>query len=120
MIVAVTSPDPVSIGMFTDFLSKGALPGAALVNINALLSAEAQSAIVEGALSDMPGRDIVFRHKTRRRVSPAKVPPVLMERADCVVAFDLYSTHPEVLKSCPGWTENVVSSFEGAASGEGP
>lgn len=74
MIVAITSPDSVSIGMFTDFLTKGPLSGAALVNINALLSEEAQTQIVEEALSDMPGRDIVFRHKTRRKKSPSKLP----------------------------------------------
>lgn len=119
MIVAVTSPDPVSIGMFTDFLTKkGFLPGASLVNINALLSEEAQTKIVEEALSDMPGRDIVFRHKTRRRMTPSKVPALLMERADCVIGFDLYSMHPEVLKSSPGWTENVVPAFESAVSDE--
>jgi hypothetical protein len=119
MIVAITSPDVLSIGMFTDFLAKGPLRGAAKVNLNGLLSEASLLAVVEAALADMPGRDIIFRHKTRRWNSGVELPTSLVEKSDCVIGFDLYSTHPEVLKNFPGWTENVVSAFEVATSGEG-
>jgi len=112
MIIAITSPDAISINMFTEFLTKGILRGAAMVNISGLLSADFQTKLVEDAVSSLPGRDIIFRHKTRRLKAISKLPELLMEKADCVVAFDLYSTHPEVLKNFPGWTENVVSDFE--------
>ena len=112
MIVVITSPDTISINMFTQFLVGGPLRGASQVNVSGLLSADFQAAHVEEALLAFSGRDIIFRHKTRRRKAPNKLPEVLMEKADCVVAFDLYSTHPEVLKNYPGWTENIVSDFE--------
>lgn len=111
MIVAVTSPDSITISMFTEFLRKGRLQGAPFVNLNGLLSADVLDSIVEESLK-RPYRDIIFRHKTRHRLQPTKVPPLLMDRADSIIGFDLYSMHPETIKSCQGWTEIVLSEWK--------
>jgi hypothetical protein len=110
MVVVITSPDIISIGMFTDFLRKKFLPGCPMVNLNALMSEQYLTSIAEDSLKRHPD-GVIFRHKTRRRMQPAKVPSILQEKADCMVGFDLYSTHAEVLKSFPGWTDSVVQAW---------
>jgi hypothetical protein len=111
MILVITSPDSLSIGMFSDYVSKRFMSVPALINISGLLSEDFQSAVVEQSLSSLSGRDIIFRHKTRKMVALNKLPATLTEKADCIVSLGLYSNHPEVVKNFPGWTENVISSY---------
>jgi hypothetical protein len=112
MILVVTSPDVLSIGMFFDYVHKYHLPSSIFVNLNGLLSDEFLSGIVDETLKRHPaGSDIVFKHKTRRKLIPERLPKNLIEKADCIVGFDLYSTHAVVVKSFQGWTDSVVSSY---------
>jgi len=111
MVLVVTSPDSISIGMFTDFVRSSCMKDARIVNLNALLSPDNQWTICCDALSRFKGQDIIFRHKTRSTMSSVKVPPELFNAADCVIGFQMYSVHPEVLKSFQGWTETVLPAY---------
>jgi len=111
MILVVTSPDSISINMFADYVAKNHLADPVFVNLNGLVSEDTQAFIAMMAVEDHPGRNMIFRHKTRRRLLPNKVPKALVEKADCVIGFDLFSNHAEVVKSCQGWTDSVVSAY---------
>lgn len=112
MIIVVTSPDSISIGMFVDFLKKTRMPDFKFVNLNALMGSDAMMVVVDETLKRYPSSDVVFKHKTRKRLLPSKLPQRLVDIADCIIGFDLYSQHPEVLKSYRGWTDSVVSEYE--------
>jgi len=111
MILVVTSPDAQSINMFVDFLQKKYLPDSIFVNVNGLLSEEFVTGIFNDALQRHPTMDVIFKHKTRKKLAPTKLPKAILDRADCVIGFDLYSTHCEVLKSFQGWTDSVVQAY---------
>lgn len=112
MIVVITSPDTLSLSMFTEYLRKNHLKDSVIVNLNGLLSRDIIMKVVDDALSRHPAQDIIFRHKTNKKLQPKKIPDRLFERADFIVGFDLYSTHAEVQKSCQGWSDSVVSSWQ--------
>jgi hypothetical protein len=84
---------------------------ATVVNLNSLFSSDRLEEIVEHTLSN-PYTDVLFRLKTRRKAQPTKIPSNLMDKADCIVSFDLYSLHAEVLKPLQGWTEEVIKAWD--------
>lgn len=112
MILVVTSPDVLSIGMFVDFVRKYYMPDSTFINMNGLLSDDFLSGIVDETMKRHPaGSNIIFKHKTRKKLLPDRLPKNLVDKADCIVGFDLYSTHANVVKSFQGWTDSVVSAY---------
>jgi len=115
MIVVITSPDNLSINMFSSFLQETRMSSALIVNLNGLLSSDVLEGIATQSI-ESTSKDIIFRHKTRRKFLPAKIPSFLTEKADCIIGFDLYGMHARVVKSFPGWTENLIQEWDSFVS----
>jgi len=111
MIIVITSPDNISIGMFYEYLRKYHLKDSVFVHLNGLMPSEIASSVVEDAIKRHPTGNIIFKHKTRSSLKPNKIPQNLQDKADSIIGFALYSTHAEPLKSAPGWTDSVIQGW---------
>lgn len=102
--LTIASPDKISLGMFSSFLSSAVGAGFQLINLHYLAS----TGLLESTLNDFHSSSdkAIFRFYAggKNSMDPmSRVPAKLMEVSDAVVWFDRYSTEYKLLKDTIGF-----------------
>ena len=80
-------------------------------SLNCLYSSEIiASKIMEILDLSQRGRDILIRYKTK--VQTKIIDPLVIEKSDLVVKFDIFSTEPEVIKGLNPSSESILSRWK--------
>jgi len=100
MYIIVASPDKISLGMFIEFYRNHIDIGSPMGSMQYLISEEGLKNFLEAFKNQYPDRGIIsYYAKKKINVDPLIViPKILIEWADVVLWFDLYSTEIRSLK----------------------
>ena len=97
-IYTVISPDKLSMSMFSDFFQSVIGGMTKIIDINCLTSKSIQESIFEEAQLNLKNiSNILVRYKTKHK-TVIDLPVKISENSNCIIKFDLFSTHPEVIK----------------------
>jgi hypothetical protein len=99
MIITVSSPDKLTLSMFSDFFKSLYSSDVKLVDLTCLYSPEIiDSKMLELAtLSQKSKRDILIKYKTKPQTK--ELPQVILDSSDVVIKFEIYSLEPEIIKA---------------------
>ncbi len=110
-ILTIASSDKMTISMFYDFYKSIYSSDIKAVDLNCLYSSEViSSKIMELLDLSQRGRDILIRYKTK--VQTKIIDPLVIEKSDLVIKFDIFSTEPEVIKGLNPSTEAIISRWK--------
>jgi len=120
LVVIVASPDKLSISMFCDFLKKtyGSYnPSFVMKDVSCLYSSDIQESLIKRVIEEAGDDSIaVIRYYIKKKTDLKKVSPLIWDKSDYLIKFDIYSNTPELLKvpSEPyfanlldNWKENI-------------
>jgi len=101
--IIVISADKLSQSMFCSYLSQISLIGKEVVvrDINLLYSPDVQEQMIDEFLTQLDKSQLLvvkYKIKINTDMDKFKLPPKIQDAASYIVLFDMYSTHPEVLK----------------------
>jgi hypothetical protein len=110
-IITIASSDKMTISMFHDFYKSLYSSDIKAIDLNCLYSSEIiASKIMEILDLSQRGRDILIRYKTK--VQTKIIDPLVIEKSDLVVKFDIFSTEPEVIKGLNPSSESILSRWK--------
>jgi len=111
MITTIASSDKLTLSMFSDFYKTLYSPDMRLIDLSCLYSEDILKTKLN-EISEMAnsGRDIFIKFKMKPQTKV--IPPLLIEKSDLLIKFDIYSTVPEVIKDFGPETENLLNRWK--------
>ena len=109
-IITIASPDKISLGMFTNFLSKVLGKNFHLLYCHSLMSPEAVEVFVNDSTTRF--EQIVFRYYAKKKINKKPknvIPSKILGVSDLVIWLDLYSVEPKIVKDEPKNFERLFS-----------
>jgi hypothetical protein len=113
-IVTIVSPDKITQSMFSDYFRKmNNMSEVVVLDINSLFSPEVQENALNQAIEHVKSGSnegssvILIKYKVKARTEPI-LNTLIEDSSELVVKFDLFSTHPIILKDL---SEGSYSSF---------
>ena len=123
-ILTVISPDKLSMSMFCDFYSSIYVGEDTLkiIDLNCIFSKEAISSKVQELIDsckDYSHGIIKFKTKVQ---TVLVISPEIEKYSDYIIKFDMFSSHPDILKDTDGkgkliverWNNNIIKLNGGA------
>jgi hypothetical protein len=108
-IYTIISPDKLSMSMFSDYFQSIVSGVVRVIDINCLTSKPLQEAVFEETLKVSEKYSyLLVKYKTKIK-TVLDLPASIFEKSNYIIKFDLFSTHPEVIK---GSLDNVKSLIE--------
>ena len=124
MVLCVVSPDMVSMSMFLDFYRQRIIPGLPSVihDMDCLLSRDRQSELFSIAYGNAGKHESILVRYRIRKNTQLQLPDELEHACHYIIKFDIFSSHPEVIKDS-GDLDEVLKAWEvwvGELDGKGP
>jgi hypothetical protein len=104
-VITVVSPDKITQSMFADFYKASNQSTSVVITleINSLFSPEVQNHALSEAIDHIKGKAnedsaiILIKYRTKAK-SNILINKDIEDASNTVIKFDLFSTHPEILK----------------------
>jgi len=118
MIITLLSPDKLTPSMFCDFVSHTYLKNqnVSIKETNNLYDIDYQEKVYK-SLEDLRNQvNVLIKYKIKHNTPIESLPNIVFEISDYVLKFDIFSTHPEIIKDndsayfkgvCDHWEEAV-------------
>jgi hypothetical protein len=109
-ICTVISPDKLSMSMFYDFLrSFGGSVKA--VDFNCLNTKSMQQAMFEELVNNYKSEDLILIKYKIKPQTVLNLPQIVKEKSHYIIKFDMFSTHPELIKDADGKGKNIIEEW---------
>ena len=111
MIITIASSDKLTLSMFSDFYKTLYSPDMRLIDLSCLYSEDILE-IKINEISEMAngGRDVFIKYKMKPQTKV--IPPLLIEKSDLLIKFDIFSTVPEIIKEFGPETESILNRWK--------
>lgn len=97
-IFTIISPDKLSMSMFSDYFQSTVSGIVRVIDINCLTSKPLQEAIFDEAIKTSEKFNyLLIKYKTKLKTI-LDIPASISEKSNYIIKFDLFSTHPEVIR----------------------
>jgi hypothetical protein len=97
--------------MFGDFYRSLYSSDIKMMDLNCLYSKDVLETKINGFLEvSKRGRDILIKFKMKTQTK--EIYPILIEKSDLVIKFDIFSTEPEVIKECGSNTSVIIDRWK--------
>ena len=112
-VITIISPDKLSMSMFCDFY-RSAFIGEKLYKIldmNCLNSSKAQELIVLDFFKNNKDlSEVIVKYKIKSQTK-LQIPKALEDVSNYIVKFDIFSTHPELIKDSDQKGKGIVERW---------
>jgi hypothetical protein len=111
MIITIASSDKLTLSMFSDFYKNIYSPDIKIVDLICLYSPEVISSKMEEFVEiAAKGRDVLIKYKIKTQTKD--YPPIILEKSDILIKFDIFSTEPEIIKGFNPTTESLLNRWK--------
>ena len=110
-IVTIASSDKLTLSMFSDFYKNIYSPDVKIIDLTCLYSSDIISSKMEELIElSKTGRSILIKYKIKTQTKI--IDPIILEKSDLVIKFDIYSTEPELIKGLSPDTESMLNRWK--------
>jgi len=111
MIITIASSDKLTLSMFGDFYKSLYSLDIKMIDLNCLYSEDVLAIKIKEILEiGRKGRDIFIRYKMKTQTK--EISPILIEKSDLLIKFDIFSTEPEIIKGCGSNTSIIIDRWK--------
>lgn len=110
MIVLIGSPDKISLGMFSDFLTTVVRPFP-VADFHYLVSSDFLDSLVEEFLQENQ-EDALIRYYANKKIKQQSLPQKLINAAEIVVWLPRFSVQVEIVKDKDGFVEGLMPRWK--------
>lgn len=117
MLITLISPDKTSMAMFVDFYMQLYDRDAKVFDTNSLFSGDIREkffkALKEQNLEEKKKRTYIVKFFTKPQTDIDQlIGEGCREMSDLIIRFDMFSTHPELIKDNPEISKNMMDRWE--------
>jgi len=114
MIITLASSDKLTLAMFSDFYRSIYASNALISDLSYLYSPDILSSFIDKIIEKSNrGAIVLIRYSIKTQTK--ELNPIILEKSDVLIKFDIFSTEPEVIKSLPDteamvirWKDNIA------------
>jgi hypothetical protein len=113
-IITVISPDKLSMSMFCDFYKTIYIGDDIykVLDMSCLNTPQTQELIVKDFIEiNKDLRNAIIKYKIKPKTKLDVLPKVITEVSQYIIRFDMFSTHPEIVKDFDGSGKEIIDRW---------